>query len=63
MSIYKILYSTRSNPYSTRHTFATWAIASGITPDKVALWIGDEVATVLKHYCHPNVVEADCPDF
>lgn len=50
-------------PYATRHTFATWAIASGITPDRVALLIGDEVSTVLKYYCHPNVVSFECPDF
>lgn len=50
-------------PYSTRHTFATWAIASGVTPDRVALLIGDEVGTVLKYYCHPNVVTFECPDF
>ncbi|MBD2568349.1 tyrosine-type recombinase/integrase [Anabaena lutea] len=51
------------NPYATRHTFATWAIASGATPDKVALWIGDNVATVLKYYVHPSVTESNCPDF
>lgn len=50
-------------PYATRHTFATHAIASGVTPDKVALWIGDEVQTVLKFYCHPNVIDSECPDF
>jgi integrase len=50
-------------PYACRHTFATWAISSGVTPDKVALWIGDEVLTVLRYYCHPNVVDAECPDF
>lgn len=50
-------------PYSTRHTFATWAIASGVTPDRVALWIGDEVNTVLQYYCHPNIVSDECPDF
>jgi integrase len=50
-------------PYACRHTFATWAIASGITPDRVALWIGDEVTTVLKFYCHPDVVSSECPDF
>jgi integrase len=49
-------------PYSTRHTFATWAITQGVSPDKVALWIGDKVETVLRYYCHPNVVEAECPD-
>ncbi|WP_414551462.1 tyrosine-type recombinase/integrase [Anabaena sp. CCY 0017] len=50
-------------PYATRHTFSTWAIASGITVEKVALWIGDDVSTVIKYYCHPNVVNAECPDF
>ncbi|WP_414587437.1 tyrosine-type recombinase/integrase [Scytonema sp. PCC 10023] len=50
-------------PYSTRHTFATWAISSGVSPDKVAVWIGDEVQTVLQFYCHPDVVESECPDF
>ncbi|MEH1809437.1 site-specific integrase [Nostoc sp.] len=50
-------------PYSTRHTFATWAITQGVSPDKVARWIGDKVETVLRYYCHPQVVEADCPDF
>jgi integrase len=50
-------------PYSTRHTFITWAITYGISPDKVALWVGDEVTTILKNYCHPNVVDASCPDF
>lgn len=57
----KIPYYLR--PHACRHTFATWAISSGITPDKVALWIGDEVLTVLRYYCHPNVVDAECPDF
>jgi integrase len=50
-------------PYATRHTFATWAIAQGVSVVKVALWIGDTVETVLRFYCHPNVVEAECPDF
>lgn len=50
-------------PYATRHTFATWAITQGISPDKVALWIGDTIETVLKYYCHPDVVNAVCPDF
>ncbi|AFY31626.1 integrase family protein [Calothrix sp. PCC 7507] len=56
----KVIYL---KPYATRHTFATWAISSGITPDKVALWIGDTVETVLKYYCHPEIVNAECPDF
>ncbi|PHJ55765.1 integrase [Nostoc linckia z18] len=49
--------------YSTRHTFATWAIASGASPEKVAYWIGDNVQTVLTYYCHPDVTRAECPDF
>ncbi|WP_016953524.1 tyrosine-type recombinase/integrase [Anabaena sp. PCC 7108] len=49
--------------YSTRHTFATWAIASGSSPDKVAYWLGDNVSTILTYYCHPEVSKADCPDF
>lgn len=49
--------------YSTRHTFATLAIASGITPDRVALWIGDTVQTVLIYYCHPEILNSECPDF
>lgn len=50
-------------PYSTRHTFATWAIASGASPEKVAYWIGDTVQTVLGYYCHPDVTKTECPDF
>ncbi|MEH2085983.1 tyrosine-type recombinase/integrase [Nostoc sp.] len=49
--------------YATRHTFATWAITKGNSPDKVAKWIGDTVETVLRYYCHPQVVESECPDF
>lgn len=49
--------------YSTRHTFATWAIASGASPEKVAYWIGDNIQTVLRYYCHPDVTKAECPDF
>ncbi|MGL5131945.1 MAG: tyrosine-type recombinase/integrase [Planktothrix sp.] len=51
------------NFYSTRHTFATWAIASGASPEKVAYWLGDDVLTVLKYYCHPDVTKTECPDF
>jgi integrase len=56
----KIPYLT---PYSTRHTFATWAIAHGASPEKVAYWLGDNVATVLKYYCHPDVTRTEAPDF
>lgn len=50
-------------PYSTRHTFATWAIASGMTPDRVAYWIGDDIETVLHYYVHPEASKGICPDF
>lgn len=56
----KIPYLT---PYSTRHTFATWAISSGASPEKVAYWLGDNVATVLQYYCHPDVTKSEAPDF
>jgi integrase len=49
--------------YATRHTFATWAITTGVSPDKVALWIGDRAETVLRYYSHPDVVKDSCPDF
>jgi integrase len=49
--------------YAARHTFATWAIATGSTPDKVAYWLGDSIETVLEFYCHPEVSKSDCPDF
>lgn len=51
------------NPYATRHTFATWAIASGNSPDRVAYWIGDDVNTVLRYYVHPEATKGECPDF
>lgn len=49
--------------YSTRHTFATWAIASGVSPEKVAYWLGDDTQTILAYYCHPDVTKTECPDF
>jgi integrase len=49
--------------YTTRHTFATWAIASGVSPEKVAYWLGDDIKTVLTYYCHPDVTKSECPDF
>ncbi|MEH1789382.1 MAG: tyrosine-type recombinase/integrase [Nostoc sp.] len=50
-------------PYATRHTFATWAITNSLSVDKVASLIGDTVQTVLKYYCHPEIVDFECPDF
>lgn len=49
--------------YSTRHTFATCAIASGVKPILVAKWLGDTLDTVLKYYTHPEGLDGDCPDF
>ncbi|MEH1856240.1 MAG: tyrosine-type recombinase/integrase [Nostoc sp.] len=49
--------------YGTRHTFATWAIANGSSPEKVAYWLGDNVQTVLQYYCHPDVTKSEAPDF
>jgi len=37
-------------PYSMRHTFASVAIAAGISVVQVAEWIGDSPETLLKHY-------------
>ncbi|BBD66352.1 phage integrase family protein [Nostoc commune NIES-4072] len=49
--------------YGTRHTFATWAIAHGASPEKVAYWLGDTIQTVLIYYCHPDVTKSEAPDF
>ncbi|PHJ56037.1 integrase [Nostoc linckia z18] len=51
------------NPYATRHTFATWAVAVGISPDRVAYLIGDDINTVLRYYVHPEATKGECPDF
>ena len=49
--------------YGTRHTFATWEIAHGASPEKVAYWLGDTIQTVLIYYCHPDVTKSEAPDF
>jgi integrase len=49
-------------PYSTRHTFATLALAKNIPAIDVACWMGDEVDTVHKYYSHPSSVKSECPD-
>jgi integrase len=49
-------------PYSTRHTFATLALAKNIPAIDVAYWMGDEVDTVHKYYSHPSSVKSECPD-
>ncbi|MBN3925769.1 hypothetical protein [Nostoc sp. NMS4] len=44
-------------------SFATWAIASGSSPEKKAYWLGDNVQTVLKYYCNPDVTKSEASDF
>ncbi len=38
------------NPYATRHTFITRQINAGVPLGTVAAWVGDDPATVAKHY-------------
>jgi integrase len=49
-------------PYTSRHTFATLALAKNIPAIDVAYWMGDEVDTVHKYYSHPTSVKSECPD-
>jgi site-specific recombinase XerD len=35
-----------------RHTFASLLVSAGESIYKVAVWLGDEVSTVQKHYGH-----------
>ncbi len=39
-------------PHTMRHTFASLLVSAGESIYKVAVWLGDEVATVQKHYGH-----------
>ena len=39
-------------PHIMRHTFASLLVSAGVSIYKVAVWMGDEVATVQKHYGH-----------
>lgn len=39
-------------PHIMRHTFASLLVSAGESIYKVAVWMGDEVATVQKHYGH-----------
>jgi integrase len=39
-------------PHIMRHTFASLLVSSGESIYKVAVWLGDEVGTVQKHYGH-----------
>jgi integrase len=38
------------SPYATRHTFITRQINAGIPMATVAMWVGDDVMTLAKHY-------------
>lgn len=40
--------------YACRHTFATWAVQTGVKPHEVANMMGDRVETVLENYFHNN---------
>jgi len=42
----------RVTPHTMRHTFASLLVSAGESIYKVAVWLGDEVATVQKHYGH-----------
>jgi integrase len=39
-------------PHIMRHTFASLLVSAGESIYKVAVWLGDEVSTVQKHYGH-----------
>jgi integrase len=39
-------------PHTMRHTFASLLVSAGESIYKVAVWLGDEVGTVQKHYGH-----------
>src|SRR5438552_6109440 len=39
-------------PHTMRHTFASLLVSAGESIYKVAVWLGDEVTTVQKHYGH-----------
>jgi integrase len=39
-------------PHIMRHTFASLLVSAGESVYKVAVWLGDEVTTVQKHYGH-----------
>jgi integrase len=49
-------------PYSTRHTFATLALAKGVKAIELSKFMGDEVDTVHKYYSHPSIIDTVCPD-
>jgi integrase len=49
-------------PYSTRHTFATLALAKGVKAIELSKFMGDEVDTVHKNYSHPSIIDTECPD-
>lgn len=45
------------SPYSLRHTFATFALAEGMTSDRIAEAMGTSVKMLLSHYKHGTIEE------
>ena len=45
------------SPYSLRHTFATFALAEGMTSDRIAEALGTSVKMLLSHYKHGTIEE------
>ena len=46
-------------PHVMRHTFASLLVSAGVSIYKVAMWIGDTVATTEKHYAHLFASDSD----
>lgn len=40
--------------YSTRRTFVSIQLNKGVPPNTVAMWVGDNTETILKHYARPD---------
>jgi integrase len=38
--------------HCTRHTYITWALEAGISPKRVAEWVGASIAVIERHYAH-----------
>ena len=45
------------SPYSLRHTFATFALAEGMTSDRIAEAMGTSVKMLWSHYKHGTIEE------
>jgi len=46
----KLVQLIYRSPYATRHTFITRQINAGVPLGTVAAWVGDDPATIAKHY-------------